>query len=117
MDKITKTVPLASLVQNILFSLYPAVTTVPLIIIFDRFDEAAPVKIRPQHICEIKLRIGQLPEKEIRYPLLTAGTDQKVRIRKLPGITSSVTSAEESFPSSTSFAMAAMARRISSLPP
>ena len=38
-------------------------------------------KIRPGGIGEIKLRIGQLPHQEVGETLLSAGADQKIRIR------------------------------------
>ena len=40
-----------------------------------------PVKVRPRLVCEIEFGIGELPEQEIRDPLLSTRADQKVRIR------------------------------------
>ena len=40
------------------------------------------MEIGPGHIREIELRIGQLPQQKVGQPLLSAGSDQQVRIRQ-----------------------------------
>ena len=39
------------------------------------------VKVRPQGVCGVELRIGALPQEEVGDPLLPAGTDDEIRIR------------------------------------
>ena len=42
-------------------------------------------EVGPQHVCEIKFRIGGLPRQEIGQPQLSAGPDDEIRVRHPPG--------------------------------
>src|SRR6185437_76081 len=53
-------------------------------IVFEHPQKNLLVEIRPVFIDEGELRIGALPDQEIREPPLAAGPDDKVRIRR-PG--------------------------------
>ena len=41
-------------------------------------SKASRVEVRPQLLAEDELRVGALPEQEVRDPLLAAGADQEV---------------------------------------
>jgi hypothetical protein len=49
----------------------PPVTAVPALVLPNRSIEIFPPKIRPQRIDKDKLGVGQLPEQEVRDPILT----------------------------------------------
>ena len=46
------------------------------------------MEIRPQHVREIKFRIGALPQKEIAQPHFSARSDNEVDIGKRRGVKS-----------------------------
>ena len=41
------------------------------------------VEVRPQHIHEQQFRISGLPQQEVADPVLTAGPDHEIRVRKV----------------------------------
>src|SRR3979409_2379297 len=49
----------------------------------DRRIQRDGVEIRPQHVGEIKLGVGELPKQKIGDSLLAAGADEKVRLRRI----------------------------------
>ena len=53
---------------------------VPPLVFEDGFEQVAPAEIRPEHGRDDDLRVGDLPEEEIRHPHLAARPDEKVRI-------------------------------------
>src|SRR5947207_4768299 len=42
--------------------------------------ELAPAEVRPERLDEDELRVGELPEQEVRDPELPGGADQQVRV-------------------------------------
>ena len=49
----------------------------------DRGVERGGVEIGPQHVGEIELGVGELPQQEVRDPLLAAGADEQVGLRRV----------------------------------
>src|SRR5580693_6442811 len=39
-------------------------------------------KFRPQHVREVELGVGEIPQKKVAHPPLPAGADEKVGIRQ-----------------------------------
>src|SRR3990172_7156223 len=48
--------------------------------------EMPPCEVRPEHVGYVYLRIGELPEEEVAYPLLPARPYEKVRVRGAGGV-------------------------------
>ena len=48
-----------------------------------RRRSAAGVEIRPEQVGEIELGVGELPQQEVRNPLLAAGADEEVGLRRV----------------------------------
>ena len=71
----TRIMPLKSLVLNILFLLYAAISAFSVIVLVNGSFKFLFIEIRPRHIGKIKLRISQLPHQEVRKPFLSAGAD------------------------------------------
>ena len=63
-----------------------AESPVPCGVFFQRLEIQVAVEVRPVFRNEHQLRIGCLPEKEIRQPLLAAGADDQVGIGNAGGI-------------------------------
>src|SRR6266540_3191613 len=42
------------------------------------------VEVGPVHVGEIEFGVGKLPEQEVAYPHLSAGTDQKIGVGNVP---------------------------------
>ena len=61
-----------------------AETALPALVIEQRSGERYFVEIRPEHIGDVQLGVGQLPEQEVADALFAAGANQQVRIN-LPG--------------------------------
>ena len=49
----------------------------------ERALELLPVEVRPQAVREVELRVGGLPEQEVRQPQLAAGADDQLRVLQL----------------------------------
>src|SRR5512135_3807669 len=58
---------------------------VPFLIIHDGPEEMFPAEIRPEDGRDPDLRVGDLPEQEIRDPELAAGADEEVRVGNARG--------------------------------
>src|SRR5919197_92267 len=50
-----------------------AEAAVALLEVADGLEQVLPVEVGPQHRCEPQLRVGRLPQQEVRRPLLAAG--------------------------------------------
>src|SRR5207237_1087131 len=48
-----------------------------------RLAQLPLAEVRPERVDEDELRIGELPEQEVRDPQLAGGADQQIRIREL----------------------------------
>src|SRR5918996_5219977 len=53
----------------------------PLLEVADRFEEVLTIEVRPEDRGEPQLRVGNLPQEEVRDPLLSARADQQIRRR------------------------------------
>src|SRR5919201_2071187 len=60
---------------------YPTEGAGPFLVVADRLEQMLPVEVRPQHGREVQLRVGGLPEQEVRDPLLAGGPDDEVGVR------------------------------------
>src|SRR5262249_14438383 len=59
----------------------PAAEPAPALLVRrERLFERAAVEVGPELVAEHELRVGALPEQEVRNPLLAAGADQEVGI-------------------------------------
>ena len=56
--------------------------TIPLAMV-DRLIQRVGIEIGPERIGEIQLGIGELPHQEVADALLTAGTDEQIRFRRV----------------------------------
>src|SRR3954468_14613424 len=54
------------------------VAPLPPAVVADRLGQVLGAVVGPEHVLEDELRIGRLPQQEIRQPLLARGTDDQV---------------------------------------
>lgn len=68
-------------IESLLPGIYPTEATLAILKIAYRLVELLAAKSRPETIGDIHLRIGQLPEKEIRNTVLPSRPNKQIRIR------------------------------------
>lgn len=61
-----------------------AKSPVSILKVFNGRVELLAAKLWPERLCEVKLGIGNLPEKEVRYPGFPPGSDEQVWIGEAP---------------------------------
>src|SRR6266540_497624 len=64
----------------------PAVTPFALLVVDDGLKEVSPAEVRPQHVGDPDLDVGDLPEEEVRDPELAARADQEVGVGLSGGV-------------------------------
>src|SRR5262249_25469790 len=69
-----------SLSRDFLQLHYTPIAPVATLIVKQRRKEVAFVEVRPKRISDVNLSISNLPQQEIAYAHLAAGSDQQVRI-------------------------------------
>jgi len=67
------------------FVLYHPEAPFPPLIVTNGLNEIVTRKIRPKDIRYMYLRIGELPEEEVAYPILTARPYEEIRVRDAEG--------------------------------
>src|SRR5512141_2415684 len=55
-----------------------AVAAVPALKVDDRLVQVAAAEIGPERPGDVHLGVGDLPQKEVRYPHLAAGADEEI---------------------------------------
>ena len=64
----------------------PAVAALARLEVDDRLEEIAAAEIGPEHFGDVDLRVGDLPEQEVRDAQLAAGADEQVGIVDVGGV-------------------------------
>src|ERR1051326_4602845 len=65
---------------------HSAVTAVSFPEIFDGFEEVLPREIGPEFLGHVHLRIGKLPQQEIREPHFAGGANEQIGIGVVAGV-------------------------------
>jgi hypothetical protein len=64
----------------------PAEAALAALVVEQGRQQGRLIEIGPEHIGDVQLGVGQLPEQEVADPLLTAGADQQVGIGLAGGV-------------------------------
>src|SRR5216684_7598616 len=64
----------------------PAVAALARLKVDDRFEEIAAAKIGPEDFGDVDLRVGDLPEQEVRDAQLAAGADEEIGVVEVGGV-------------------------------
>src|SRR6267378_5825805 len=59
-----------------------AIPTLPLLEFFNSLEQVHTAKIRPQGLCDVDFRVGQLPQEKIAEAHFAAGSHDQIRIRQ-----------------------------------
>src|SRR5262249_18390020 len=70
--------PGSSVLRRLHLLARPAEPPLPLPVPVDRGVERDRIEVGPQHVGEVQLGVGELPQQEVRDPLLPTGTDEQV---------------------------------------
>src|SRR6185437_1838176 len=63
-----------------------AITALAALVVGDRFEHMDSAKIGPQHIGDVHLGVGDLPEKEVGDAHFARGADEQIGVRHVRGV-------------------------------